>query len=905
MKPADRAAHYRPALNDAAWTGSFTLSQVPNNLPLQLTSFIGRERELAEVKDLMARARLLTLTGPGGSGKTRLASQVATGLLAVAEYPDGIAWVELSSISDPEFISQVVATAISVREQPGYPLIETIIDYLRSRQVLLVLDNCEHIASACAGLVNRLLRSCPQVRFLATSRAPLQIEGETTWPVPPLAVPTPDRWAETTSGEAQTEELARFEAVQLFTARAAAVLPAFRLSVENAAAVAQICWRLDGLPLALELAAARIKVLSAAQIAERLDNALALLTQGSPLAAWRQQTLRATLDWSYDLLAPPEQFLLRRLAVFVSGFTLEAVESVCSDEMLERAALLDTLSNLVDQSLVVVERSRGSGSRYRLLEIIGQYSQEKLQAAGESSLLRDRHLAWCLALAAEAETGLRGSQQGPWLGRLEREHDNLRAALDWSLEAGHVEKGLRLAASLHWFWDRRGYLSEGRTRLQALLERRQEQSTSVLATSSASFWQARASALYGAASLAFDQGDGEASAALAAESVALFRQLNDRRGLALALPRLAFGRGLASDEARRLLAESLKIAQELNEVWLLGLNHLLLGQVAFFQGDYLPARAELEAALALLRRSGDRWGLVHTLGPLGMVELAQGEFNQARSYLEESLLIARELGDTRSMALIAASVADVARCQKEYDRAEELYVESMELYRKLGNKAEIPAILHNLGYVALGQGNHEAARTFFTESLQQQLERDNKAGIAEGLAGLAALAGVQAAPQRAAQLFGAAAAIREAIQAPVWPAERFEIENHELAVHAQLDKPTFANLHTVGRALTMEQAVAYALQSGPEEFRQATAGRAGPLSRQAAKQRFGGLTTRERQVVALIAQSHSNRAIAAALVITERTAERHVANILAKLGFTSRVQIAAWAVQKGLNQPTE
>ncbi|MCL4301428.1 MAG: tetratricopeptide repeat protein [Anaerolineae bacterium] len=895
MKPADRARQDQPAPNDAAWAVSFTLSQAPNNLPVWLTSFIGRERELAEVKDLLARVRLLTLTGPGGSGKTRLASQTATDPLATTEYKDGFGWVELSSISDPELIPQALAAALSLREQSGYPLIETMIDYLHSRQVLLVLDNCEHVASACARLVNRVLRSCPHVRILATSRVPLQVEGEIVWPVPPLAVPAPDQWAEITPGEVQTEELARFEAVQLFTARAAAVLPAFRLSLENTAAVAQICYRLEGLPLALELAAARIKVLSPAQIAERLDNALALLTRGSPLAARRQQTLRATLDWSYDLLAAPEQILLRRLAVFGGGFTLEAAEEVCSDEMLERAALLDTLSNLVDQSLVVVERPRDSGPRYRLLEIIRQYSQEKLQAADENSLLWERHLALSLALAEEAATGLRGSQQAAWLGRLEREHDNLRAVLDWSQKAGYVEKGLRLAASLHWFWDRRGYLSEGRARLQALLERSQEPS--------ASFQQARAYALYGAASLAFDQGDGQASAALAEESVALFRQLNDRRGLALALPRLAFASGLASDQGRRMLAESLEVAQELDDVWLMGLNHMLVGQVAFFQGDYLPARTELEAALALLRRSGDRWGLVHTLGPLGLVELAQGEFNQARSYLEESLLITRDLGDTRSMALIAASTADVARCQKEYDRAAELYVESIELYRKLGNKAEIPAILHNLGYVTLGQGNVEAAGSLFAESLQQQFERGNRAGIAEGLAGLAALAGVQAAPERAAQLFGAAAAIREAVQAPVWPAERFELENHEAAVRAQLDGPTFAALQTAGRTLAIEQAVTFALQTGPDEFRQPTEGRAGPLPRQVMKQQFGGLTAREREVAALIAQGQSNRAIAVALVITERTAERHVANILAKLGFTSRVQIAAWAVQKGLNQP--
>lgn len=868
------------------------MSRSPHNLPLHLTSFIGRRRELAEVKELLTATRLLTLTGPGGSGKSRLASQTATDLLSATEYLDGIRWVELSHLNDPELVPQAVATALSVQEQPGHPLVETVLDDLRLKHVLLVLDNCEHLASACARLADEILRSGPNVRILATSRTPLQIEGEIAWPVPPLAAPTSDRWTESLSVEAQVETLSRFEAVQLFTTRAAAVLPGFHLSVENAAAVAQICYRLDGLPLAIELAAARLNVLSAAQIAERLDKALALLTRGSPLAARRHQTLRATLDWSYDLLAGPEQLLLARLAVFAGGFTLEAAEGICPDEGLEAAVLLDTLSNLVDHSLVVVERAPAGRPRYRLLETIRQYSQEKLQAAAESELLRDRHLAWYLALSGEAEIGLRGPQQGAWLERLEREHDNLRAALDWSLSAGRIEPGLRLAAALHWFWDRRGYLSEGRARLQALLEVSREQVAA--SPPPASFQQAQAYALYGAASLAFDQGDGEASAALAAESVALFRQLNDPRGLSLALPRLAFGLGPASDQARQLLAESLKLAQELDEVWLLGLNHMLVGQVAFFQGNYRPALVELEAALAFLRRSGDPWGLVHALGTLGQVKLALGEFEPARSYLEESLRTAAGMGDTRSMALVAAAAADAARCQREYDRAAELYGESLTLYRKLGNQAEIPAILHNLGYVALGQGKYEAAQALFTDSLQQQLEGDNRAGIAEGLAGLAALAGAQAAPERAAQLFGAAAAIRETIAGPVWPAERFEVERHEAAVQAQLDEPIFARLQAAGRALTVEQAVAYALQ----EFRQEAAA---PLSPQAMKQRFGGLTAREREVAVLIAEGHSNRAIAEALVITERTAERHVANIMAKLGFTSRAQIAAWAVQKGLS----
>ncbi len=894
-RPTGRPASNQHVSDDAAKVGPYFL--VRSSLPLQLTSFIGRERELSEVKALLAAARLVTLTGPGGSGKTRLAGRTAADLLAAAAYPDGMVWIDLSPVGDPELVPQVVGTALSIHEQPGFPLAETIVDTLRLRQMLLVLDNCEHLASACARLVDSLLRGCLQLDILVTSRAPLQVQAEVAWPVPPLAVPAPDRWTEGSLDEVQVEALARFEAVQLFTARAAAVFPAFRLSPQNAAAVAQICSRLDGLPLAIELAAARLKVLSAAQMADRLDDALALLTRGSPLAARRQQTLRATLDWSYDLLAGPEQVLLRRLAVFAGGFTLEAAEAVCPDESLEPAWLLDTLSNLVDQSLVTVERQDDSRPRYRLLEIIRQYGREKLRAAGEHDFLRDRHLAWCLDLAGQAEAGLRGPQQGAWLERLEREHDNLRAALDWSQEAGHTELGLRLAAPLHLFWDRRGYLSEGRARLQALLERSQEQAHSVPAP--ATFRQARAAALLGAAALAFDQGDKAASAVPAAESVALFRQVNDRRGLALALPRLAFASGMAGGQVWSLLAESLEIAKEVGENWLVGLNHMVRGQMALFQGDYPAARADLEAALALLRQAKDHWGVLHTLSVLGLAKLAGGEMEPARSYLEESLLLAREEGDTRSIALMAANTADVARCQRDYDRAAELYSESLGLYRKLGNKAEIPAILHNLGYVALGQGDYEAARALFTDSLQQQFERGNRAGVAEGLAGLAALAGRQAAPERAALLLGAAAAIREAAGGPVWPAERFEVESHEAALSARLDGPALARSQAVGRALTVEQAIAYALQAGSEAFRPQETG---SQSRQALKEQFGGLTARERQVAALIAQGQSNRAVAEALFITERTAERHVANILVKLEFTSRVQIAAWAVQKGLGQ---
>ncbi len=459
----------------------------PPTLPVSVTSFIGRTRELAEVKQRLSATRLLTLTGPGGCGKTRLALQAATDL--ADKFVDGVWFVELSTLSDPRLVPYLVATALGVREEPNRPLAVTLVDALHPRRLLLVLDSCEHLIAACAEFSHTLLHGCPQLRILATRREVLGVAGELAWRVPPLASPDPQRLL-------SIEDLVQYEAVQLFVERARTALLTFTLTNRNASVVAQVCYRLDGIPLAIELAAARVKVLAVEQIAARLDDRFHLLTGGGRMVLPRQQTLQAAMDWSYDLLSEPERRLWHRLSVFAGGWTLEAAEAVCAGVGFDVADVLDRLTSLVDKSLVNVEAPDGE-ARYRLLETIRQYGLKKLERSGQAAVVRRQHLQWFVGLAERAEAELTGPDQGIWLERLETEYDNLWAVLEWSqTEAQGAEAGLRLAAALWRFWLVHGHLREGRRWLEA-----------VLAGSRVAWVAARAKALYGAGALAEDQGD--------------------------------------------------------------------------------------------------------------------------------------------------------------------------------------------------------------------------------------------------------------------------------------------------------------------------------------------------------------------------------------------------------------
>jgi predicted ATPase/DNA-binding CsgD family transcriptional regulator len=629
--------------------GSTPLEEPPRpgtNLPLQLTSFVGRERETAQARGLLEETRLLTLSGPGGSGKTRLALAVASEL--VGSFEDGVWLVELAPLSDPDLVPQAVASVLGVSETPGTPLLETLGDYLETRNVLLVLDNCEHLVAACASLAETLLRRCPDLRVVATSREALGVAGETLFPVPPLSLPDPHHLQ-------AAEGLARYEASQLFVERARTVSPEFTVTGENAMAIAQVCYRLDGMPLAIELAAARIRVLSVDQISTRLDDSFRLLTGGGRSVLARQRTLRATMDWSYGLLTPEEQTLLGSLSVFAGGFTLGAVEAVYAGERAEE--VLDLLASLVDKSLVIVEEQDGE-ARYRLLETVRQYGREKLQESGEEELFRRRHAEYYLALAEKPEPDLR--EQGAWLLRLGAEFDNFRAALRWTLgpEAEAPELGLRLATALghRRFWAVYG-LGEGLAWLERGLERDKAASKPL-----------RADALSHAGWIANVQGNYDKALGLLEDNYVVSKEIGQNQTVAVSLIQLGqfltmHGSGKERIEALREETEAL--LPELSDPQLIGPLLIFLGLVALNKDDYPRTTALLEEGLRLFREIGDPYGTAICCGTLGFIALHQGDVDRADAWFEEALISLRELRDRVGILHCLMGAASVSGLRKE------------------------------------------------------------------------------------------------------------------------------------------------------------------------------------------------------------------------------------------------
>ncbi|HET9001404.1 MAG TPA: tetratricopeptide repeat protein, partial [bacterium] len=757
-----------------------SLDVLPNNLPSHLTSFIGREREIVEVKRLLATARLVTLTGAGGAGKTRLALHVAVSVLD--GHPDGVWFVELAALTDAALVPKTVASVLDVPEQPGRPMVETLVDALRAKTLLLVLDNCEHLLAACATLSERLLLACPSLKILATSREALDIPGETVRIVPSLSLPDP-------RNPPPPEHLRRYEAVRLFVERAALIHPGFTLTPDNASAVAQVVTRLDGIPLAIELAAARAKVLTVEQIALRLDDRFRLLTGGGRTTLSRHQTLRATMDWSYHLLSENERVVLRRLSVFAGGFTVEAAEAVCAGKGAETHEVFDLLAQLVNKSLAVAE-TQGLEARYRLLETVREYSRERLEESGETVRTRTRHRDWCLALVERAEPKLRGPDQQIWLDRLDTEHDNLRAALEWcgaSTDSG--ERGLRLAAALPRFWEGRAYYAEGRMWLEAML-----------AKGGAASSLLRARALNGAGVLAYRQGDYERVLTLCTEGLTLSEQHGDRRGSAQALHFLA--------------------------------------HVVQARGDYGRATEMMERSVALFQAEGDEAGVANSVDCLG----------------------------------------EIARSRGDYERAAVLTQQAMTLYGKAGDPRGLVHVLHNLAYVRLHQGAPEEAAALFRESLIRARDLKRTPAVLMGVAGLAAARTADMQPKRVARLLGAVDALLRTAGIHLEPAEHADFEQTAASVRARLGDDAFASAWRSGHDMTLDEAVDDALAPAAAVPEPASGTTPDPL------------TAREREVVALVAQGLSNRAIASRLVIAERTAEGHVQSILNKLGFNSRAQ---------------
>src|SRR6516165_4148351 len=845
------------------------------NLPAEPNSFIGRDRDLAELAKLLTEVRALTLSGPGGIGKTRLAVRLARevitgsagsmdGMEAVAGADLDEAWlVELADWRGQ--IAQRVAATIGVREEPGVPLAQTLAEALRPRHMLLVLDTCEHQVNDCATLVQLLLARCPWLRIIATSREPLRVRGETIWRVQPLDLPPDD---------AADDELADHEAVRLFAARAAGARPGFTLTRENAPSVARLCRTLDGIPLGIELSAARVRALSVEQIADRLRDRFQLLDSGDRTAPPRQQTLRATVDWSYELLDEAEQTLLRRLAVF-SGWNLDMAEQVCSDDAIPADAVLDLLISLIDKSLVVLDGEAAGDARYRLLDTIREYALERLVAAGEESRLFLRHRDCILELVEDTARRMFRRGDPPWPVRLAiyrrgiAEFGNFRIALATSLSHGHTDEGLRLCAGLLNMWVPHGDQREAATWFDRFL----------VQEGGAVSPRVRGRALAGRADIAFDLQDYDTLLRSAQQSLEISRACGDDFTVPTALRTL----GQAALRAGRfadgitLIEEAIEAADAAGNDWEAGLTRAAQAAIAVRQSRLKSAQRSYEAALEVLS-DNNRWGVAQIQYGMGTLARARGDADMAVRHFEDAAEIFREVD----------AWPEIARC------------------------------LAGVGWVALARGDLDLARARLAESLRISEACGQRLGIARGLEAFAALAAARQQPEQAARLAGAATQLRESLGQPTSLGSRIE-ELLELA-RGRLGAAAAAALFAEGREMTPDDAVGYALgshietadglpaaaglpgapglpaapghTSGRDPSRPGEAAWADPARRSASP-----LTAREHEIVVLIERGLSNRQIADELVISPATAARHVANILSKLGFTSRTQIASWAAR--------
>ena len=614
-----------------------TLDTQPNNLPRQLTSFVGREREIAEVEKLFADTSLLTLTGVGGCGKTRLALQAAAAMLG--QFRDGVWMVELASLADPGLVTRAVAAALGLREVPGRPLVAALSDYLATKQLLLYLDNCEHLLGACAELVDALLRACPRLRVLATSREGLGIGGERIYPVPSLLAS---------------------DAAQLFAERARFHRPGFELTPENGPAVAQICERLDGIPLAIELAAARVQVLSLTELAAKLSDRFRLLTGGSRTALPRHQTLRAAIDWSYGLLSEHERAVLRRASVFAGGFSLDAAEAVCSNDAIAAEDVLALLARLVEKSLLNARDGDGE-TRYGMLETVRQFAHEKLVESAEDGAVRSRHLDWCVRLAEAAEPGLETKDQLIWLRRLELERDNIRAALDWSIGLESAEPALRLTSALRLFWHVRGPWSEAMERFERALHRADTAGPAIQA-------KVKMGTAYIGAQLGQDP---ERGRRLTGEALELYRQVGDKRATARALLYLGMGRPEheGSERVESYYQEALALARETGDQVHASRVLTNLAGFVFARGDAARAGQLVQEGLIAARASGDRWVLANALFVMSIGARNRRDYASAQAFSGECLALAAELGHSMFIGASLLSLAETASGQGDSERA--------------------------------------------------------------------------------------------------------------------------------------------------------------------------------------------------------------------------------------------
>ena len=844
-------------------------------LPAQLTPLIGREQEVAAGCALLRRpeVRLVTLTGTGGIGKTRLALQLATEL--TSDFTDGASFVSLASVSDPDLVLPTIAQAFGLKETTGQSWLDLLQVFLRHKHCLLVLDNFEQVATAAPPLVT-LLQACPRLKVLVTSRTLLHISGQYNFPVAPLSVPDLKHLPDHTS-------LAQYAAVALFAQRAQTLRPDFQLTATNARAVAELCVRLDGLPLAIELASARIPLLSPQALLSRLSQRFMVLTGGGQDAPPRQQTLRNTIAWSYDLLDAEEQQLLRRLSVFVDGCTLEGVEGLYQALGQQMLKVFDGLASLVDKNLVRQSEQEDGEPRFGMLETIREFAQDALTACGETEATRQAHALYYLRFAETAELALQGSQDALWFARCEQEYANLRTAMHWLLERGAIELALRLGAALWGFWWIQERLQEGWHLLEQALAQSEGVSVPV-----------RAKAFATAGRLAGYQGNTERGERLCQEGLALARQDGDTRGIMQATFHLAEVLYMKGDLvlSRGLFEESLELAQKTGDQLFMAWAPHSLAHFPLRQGDYDRARQLAEESLRHFRKLGVKHGICHALFLVAGALVRQGNLASAQALVEEGLVLSRELGHDRMY--MANIQGEINLLQGDLSTARLLFEKSLVYFQERANEKQAGWVLSCLGKVSAMQGDYQAAQAYYEASLLRNGEVERSLvplDIPPALEGLAAAVAAQGNAAWAARLWGTAEALREARKDSLAPVYRPDYERAVAAARIRLGEQRFAAAWAEGRTMTPDQVLA------TKERKAQPAGQ--PLAHPAKSPAAypAGLTAREVEVLRLVAQGLTDGQIAEQLVISPRTVNTHMTSIFNKIQVSTRAAAARYAME--------